>query len=1235
MTNPDRQSATVPRRDAAAHTRRRVNLAASHRGERWGDGRYLAAYRRLLARYRRLIRRVAIGSGVVAALLLCAVFGLWWRLSSGPIQLDAFTPWLVAAIEENFGSSEHVEVGGTQFERTENGGAAVRLRDIVVRDPDGTVVASAPKAEVRVSGMSLLSGHMRAESLNLVGAEMAVRIEQNGEVTVFAGANKHPIATAVVPPSASSAGIAGWRQDRLSAGPPAKSGAAPRAAQPVPLPAGNSIAALLAWIDGIGESGLDGHELRELGLKNGTLTVDDRRTGKRWTFEDITLSLERPRGGGVVVTVGSNNPERPWGLTASIKPLRNGVRSVAIEARRVSANDLLLATRFDDGTLQTNLPVSASLHGEIGPDGMPLTLAGRIVAETGYIADSTDPDGRVELDRAELKVNWDAANRQLAVPMQILSGGNRITLLGQIEAPSASLGPWAFKIGGGTILLTSSGSPNDPLILNRVTVNGHFDPVKHQFVIEDGDLGNSDLGVALSGTADYSTGELHLTAGAAATRMSADAMKRLWPVFVSTKVRDWFNEHLISGTVERVTIAVNAPFNTLKTNGPLLPDDGLTLDALATNCVVRPVEGLPALHDADLTVHIVGRDAQISLGRATADLPSGRKLVLSSGLFEVPDTGPREPPARVHFKIDGPVPAAAELLAMDRLRDASGVPFDPATTRGNMSAQVALGLPLKPDLPPGSTNYSIAVDASNFSAEHMIMGQRVDAAALKVTANNLGFALKGDVKIGGTPATLEYRKMRSDSEADVRIQGMLDESMRATLGLDQSNLISGSIPIQVTGRVATSSDREGRFSVEADLTPAQIDGFLPGWAKQSGKPARATFTLTTKPQSVRIDDLLIEGAGGGVKGSIEFDGAGELQSATFPSYGFSDGDRTSLKVDRMPDGALRVVMRGDAYDGRGFIKLLTGGPTGQAPNKRQTDLDLDMKLGAIVGFNGEALRALDLKLSRRAGEIRSLALNAKIGRSATLSGDLRSQSGRQVIDLETNDAGALFRFTDVYSRMNGGQMAVAMDPPSASNPTQLGAMNVNNFSVHDEAQLERAVANGNQMPQNNNLDFTAMRINFMRTPGRVALRDGVVRGPVLGGTIDGVLDYTRDEVHLRGTLIPLYGANNLLGQLPVVGLFLGGEKEGLVGVTYEVVGKPGTPVLHVNPLSALAPGLLRKVFEYPANGFPGSQPASPVPDDSSSSTVDDDNTSGTYNGGAYYPRTYNSGSYNTGTSNNR
>jgi hypothetical protein len=827
-------------------------------------------------------------------------------------------------------------------------------------------------------------------------------------------------------------------------------------------------------------------------------------------------------------------------------------------------------------------------------------LTGRIVADSGSVSGADGSDGRIDLDHAEFKINWDAGSRVLTVPFQVLSGGNRMTLLGQVEAPAQSPGPWLFRVGGGSVVLNSPDEQGAPLVLNNIALSGQFDPVRKRFLIGQSEIGNGEVGVAMSGALDYSSGSPRLAAGLAATRMSADALKRLWPVFIVPKVRDWFAEHLVSGDIDHVVIGVNSPLDNLRASGPPVPDDGLTLDAVAANCVIRPVAGLPALHDADLSVHIVGRDAQISLGKAAADLSSGRRLYLSSGLFEVPDTAPHAPPANVHFKLDGPVSAAVELLSLDRLRDSAAVPFDPATTRGNLSALVSLAMPLKPDLPPGSTNYAIAVDATNFAAEHMIMGQKVEAADLKVSANNQGFVLKGDVKIGGSPVNLEYRQARGDPTADVHIQGMLDEAMRNNLGLDPASAILGAIPIDIGGRVSSASDHDGRFAIAADLTSVQIDNFLPGWVKQAGKPARATFNITTRPQSTRIDDLLIEGAGGGVKGTIELDGSGAVQSADFPSYGFSDGDHTSLKVTRAPDGVLHVAMRGESYDGRAFIKAMTGGPeTPQANNRKQPDIDLDMKLGAVLGLNGEALRGVEFKLSRRGGDLKNLGLTAKIGRDGSLTGNLNTISGRRLIDLETTDAGALFRFVDVYSRMDGGQMSTLMDPPSATNPIQVGRLSVRNFMVHDESQLEQAVSNGSQLPRNN-MFFSGLKVDFIRSPGRVALHDGVVRGPVLGGTIDGMIDYASNDLHLRGTLIPLYGANNLLGQLPVVGLFLGGEKEGLVGVTYEVVGKPDNPVLHVNPLSALAPGLLRKVFEFPAVSSPMAPPS--AGDDSAGAT---------------------------------
>ena len=441
-----------------------------------------------------------------------------------------------SAIEENFGNGRRVEVGGTQIERTENGGTAVRIRDIVVRDADGTVVASAPKAEVRVSGLSLLRGHMRAESLNLVGAEMAVRIEQDGGVTIFAGADKHPIATAAVPATAAAALLRSARekqdaavQGRSSTGSQATlpPGASPDVRSASPHRARDVFAAFLSWIDGIGETGLDGHDLRELGLKNGNLTVDDARTGKHWTFRDISLSATRLHGGGVEVSVGSSNPARPWVLTAAATPTRQGYRKVQLEARRVPAGELLLASRLDDGNLRIDLPLSATMNGEIGPDGLPQNFLGHIIAETGSIGEANDDESRIPIEHAEFKFNWDAENRMLSMPFQILSGGNRITLLGQIEAPqeAAALGcsrsaaapscsiPQAQRVSP----WCSTASPSAAATMRPSNAS----PSKKGMSAIPAWASPCPVALILPG------GNPRLAAGLAGTRMPADAMKRL------------------------------------------------------------------------------------------------------------------------------------------------------------------------------------------------------------------------------------------------------------------------------------------------------------------------------------------------------------------------------------------------------------------------------------------------------------------------------------------------------------------------------------------------------------------------------------------------------------------------------------------------------------------------------------------------------------------------------------
>jgi hypothetical protein len=1132
---------------------------------------------RVLRCERPWMRRCAHGGLALTGLVMMACGLLWWRLASGPLTLDMITPWLTSAIEQRFGGNHHVEVGGTQLERDDDGRTALRLRDVVVRGANGAVVASAPKAEVGISGANLLLGQIQAIRLSLIGATMALRVDTNGQVSVSAGTEKSPnidtpFVVGPVPPG------------RMAL---ASSDQAPGSQAPA---AQDILAALLGWLDGINALGLDGRDLTEIGLKNGSVVVNDQRSGKQWSFDNINLSLTRPKEGGVAFTLTSSGADGPWSLTATVTPHDDGRRAIEAVVRDISPKDIMLALRANGG-VEADMPLSAILRAEIGPDGALLMGEGRIVAGAGFIGNGDDPKNRILIDEAQLQWRWDPASRVLTMPLEIQAGGNQIKLMAQLEPPQDAGGAWALNVNRGMIVLGMSDRAREaPLMLDRVLVRGRIDPTKRRIDIDQGELGGLSAGIAFSGGFDNSGADPRLTFGIAANRMSVAAFKRLWPVFISPDIRDWVFDHVQTGTVDRVVIAANATIPEFKPGGPPMPEDGISID-IAANATFRPVETLPAIRDADIAVRTTGRTVKVTLGRSTIDLQSGKKLTMSNGTFEIADTSVKPSTARVKMRVDGGVDAATELMGMEPLSSAATVPVDPATLRGTFAAQVNLSWPLMPEPPKGAFNYQVDAEIANFSADKLVRGLKADAAILKFTANPQGMQVKGDVKIGNALVVADYRKPRGDADAEVRALTTLDDAARARMGFDLGGTLTGAVPMKISGRIGTG-DRENRFAIDADLTQSKIVDLLPGWNKPTGKPSRATFVMTEKPTSRRFEDIVLEGAGALVKGSAEVDADGDVSSVNFTTFALSDGDKAALRADRATDGTLRVTMRGDVYDGRGFIKALMGaqGPADQKPRKTAYDFDLDIKLGTVAGFHGETLRGLDLRLSRRVGVIRSLVFNSKLGRDAPFTADLQGHSGRQVVVLRTEDAGSLFRFIDLYPRMEGGTMAVEIDPPTVEHAPQNGVVAIRGFTVRGEPSLNRIAATApsgdglarSYAPQAQGVEFSRMRIDFTRAPGRLTIRDGVVSGPSVGATFDGNIDFAHDDVRMRGTFVPAYALNNLAAQVvPIIGPILsGGKNEGLFGITFEVTGSPSAMTLRPNPISPLAPGFLRKIFEF-------------------------------------------------------
>jgi hypothetical protein len=98
------------------------------------------------------------------------------------------------------------------------------------------------------------------------------------------------------------------------------------------------------------------------------------------------------------------------------------------------------------------------------------------------------------------------------------------------------------------------------------------------------------------------------------------------------------------------------------------------------------------------------------------------------------------------------------------------------------------------------------------------------------------------------------------------------------------------------------------------------------------------------------------------------------------------------------------------------------------------------------------------------------------------------------------------------------------------------------------------------------------------SPQTFEIRDAVARGPQLGLKLAGTVDRERGELDLRGTLIPsYYWLNEGADRIPVIGPVLEMATGGaLQGVDFTVRGSRADPVVTVQPISSLAPGMLRE-----------------------------------------------------------
>ena len=1109
-----------------------------------GEGPTLPRSWRLAAK--RVLSRALLGiAGLVFGVALAAVGGLIYLVGWGPIDVEGLNPRIAQSLEERLGTRYAVSIGPTRLMSME-GGVGLGFGGIVIRDRAGRTVLSAPAGRVGLDALSLLTLAITVRRLELDGLDLRLRLRPDGALSIAAAADS--TATSI----------------ELPAPAPAPSAAAPTAAPDFGL-------AMFRIIDAMTGAG---QALDRVALAHGHLEVENEALGKKTVYDDFALSFGK-EGDAAAIHVSARGSAGRWSIDATARG--GDAREVSLIARDVSLDEFLLM-HARHPPFEADMPMSFKIEARLSANSAIEALQGRFTVGAGYFKLDDPDDEPFFVDEATGAFGWDAAaGRYRFKDLQLLSGATHIFAAGWLAPPTREQAAWVGHLESDDTVFAAERPGERPIVLDQTVFDARYLPRESRFVVDRlsvrGPTVNGEASAESVALAHGATLKMVLRVAPSAV---VDVL-RLWPSFINADARAWCLEHIHGGRVIAGAMSVDwdAAAVDAAVHKRAVPRESVRGEFSTHDTSVDLLPGIPPLTGLDASGVITGRDFAANAKSGAIDLSPSRRIQAFDISYFVPDTTPAPiVPAQASARVQGGADALADLLNHDALKRYAAVSVDPATVKGQFEGKLALDLKLGKTVRPEDEQFRAEGALTNLRVDRFLGNERLEQAALSVLADRGNLKIAGQGQMYGAPVAIDLTKGAAD-EGSAVFSLSIDNAERARLGVPGGALLNGPMGVRIKAPLSKSS-----AEVEIDLAHVAIESPQTGTLKAAGKPGKATFSV--KPdadgQSLEVNAIAVDAGSIAIRGTAQLTPDGALQSAKLTQVRLSAGDELRADIEN-GDSAVKATVRGAVFDARGLIKgfFAAGGPPSEGK-----DVDLDVKIASVIGANSQALSQFELTGAWRGGAMKSMQAAARIGGGALTAE--HDDNGR--LRAHATDAGALSKFLDLYSRMEGGTLDLFMQDADEGSR---GGANVTKFILRDEPALGQLAAAGeapgdSRLRQVPPLDpravhFDKMSASFTASTGRLDLREAVIFNGSVGLTTQGFIDFGRNRVDLNGTFVPAYQVNNLITHIPVVGVLLGGgNHEGVFGVNYRIVGPASGPTLTVNPLSAMTPGILRKVF---------------------------------------------------------
>jgi hypothetical protein len=873
--------------------------------------------------------------------------------------------------------------------------------------------------------------------------------------------------------------------------------------------------------------------MRRVIVRGATLVLDDQQTGRRWRADRIDASIERT----------------PQGLAGDLSlalPIGTGEPEFYASYRYASDEHALDCTLEIGGMEPAAL---ASLAPELGPLALANFPVSGTLASRVNLARMTSDGVRVDLHFGKGSI------RSELLPEGFLSVSEGT--LRAVYAPESNeirLAKLELDLGGGSAL----------------SVEGILEGVTPAMI------------VAGDPPATSVPGRL----GLSLVNVPVRKLESLWPPSLSRGGRRWVLANVHDGVLDEAAVQLDLDVDPAKRSAEVVSAHGTMRYHDATVAYFRGLT--PA---RKVTGTAVLRDKRLVFAPTSGTIKS---IQVTGGSLEITDLGAPVEWLTGDLAFTGPLQDVLETIDAKPLRYAHDIGIDPVKVAGRTETNMHFKLPLLDAVKLDQVEFEVKAGLTGAGIANVAMNRNLTDGNFSVEIARPGAHLRGNARFDSVPLNIDadlFFKQREGARARYRVTMALNNEQRRRLAFDFfPDRLIGPVGVDLTYWLIDPSHAEAEAAL--DLHSAGMSVTEAGWEKPPGAPATARLVLDLYDERIeRLPTVEVRAAGLDGRFAIALAPGGKQVDRVDVQRLIIGNDDVAGFVTRRREGGWNVDLHGPRFDISHWIgDLGQSDPRPKLPP--QPSLQIEAQIGRLILGPQREVRDFTAQLSREGADWQAAQIDARFLNGHRLSLRSGNEPGRRSLTFHSDDLGSTLRLFDISDNIVGGRVTVTGRLSNAAGEHLVaGQIEGKDYSLVRAPIFARILSLPSfsglgSMLSGSGIPFSTLSSGFAYNDNHLVLEDLRAYGGAIGVTANGTVDVGRDRLDLQGTIVPAYELNSIIGNIPLIGsLLLGGEGQGLFAANYRVTGSATDPEVSVNPLSALAPGFLRRLFQ-PNFGIP-------------------------------------------------